>query len=128
MKRALFLTLLLSGPVVFAQDAALEPVGAGILRFEATDYKAVEGKPRSIKVIRTDGSRGEVSVTFETVEGSAKAGRDFDAVSEVLTFQDGETEKTVAVAVKNDLAFELRSQRNHPVHTLLRRIYHENQS
>ena len=28
----------------------------------------------------------------------------------------------------DDLAFELRSQRDHPVHTLLRRIFHENQS
>ncbi len=107
MKRALCLTLLLLAPVAFAQGIAGESAGAGTLQFEVTDYKAVEGKHREIKVIRSGGSHGEVSVTFETVEGSAKAGRDFEAVSEVLIFKDGETEQRVNVSIKNDLAFEL---------------------
>ena len=43
-----------------------------------------------------------VTVDYETVDGSAKAGEDYVAASGTLTFEVGETEKTVAVTVLDD--------------------------
>jgi Calx-beta domain len=45
-------------------------------------------------------SAGPVSVTVETLGGTAKQGKDFGKVSTVITFDSGETTKTVLVAVK----------------------------
>lgn len=44
-----------------------------------------------IKILRTRGARGEVSIPYKTTDGLAKAGRDYVAVDEVLKFQDGQT-------------------------------------
>ena len=55
-----------------------------------------------------------VTVLYETADGTAKAGVDYEAVGGMLTFEPGETEKTVAVAIlgnmenQSDRGFSLR--------------------
>lgn len=48
----------------------------------------------------------EVTVSFETLDGTAVAGQDYQATSGELTFAAGETEKTVTVAILDDQAAE----------------------
>ena len=48
-------------------------------------------------------ARSPVTVSYRTVDGTAIAGQDYVAVSGVLRFEPGETEKTIAVTVKTDL-------------------------
>jgi uncharacterized membrane protein len=105
IKRLLCLILLMFPPVLLAQEAPQDD-GPGAIQFEKTDYKAVEGKTRTISVIRTGGTKGDVQITFETVAGSALAGADFEHVSTVLTIPDGESKVTVGVPVMADLVLE----------------------
>ena len=47
-------------------------------------------------------SSGRVTVDYATVDGSAKAGADYEATSGTLSFAPGETAKTVSVTVLDD--------------------------
>lgn len=47
-----------------------------------------------------------VTIAYETVDGTAIAGEDYEAASGALVFQPGETEKTVKIAVIDDQAVE----------------------
>ena len=52
---------------------------------------------------RTAGSTGPVDVNYYTVDGTAKAGQDFEATSGTLTWTDGDNEdKAVAVGILDD--------------------------
>ncbi len=48
----------------------------------------------------------QVTVSYATANGTAAAGQDYQAASGTVTFQPGETTKTVPVTVNGDLAFE----------------------
>jgi hypothetical protein len=43
-----------------------------------------------------------VSVNYDTVDGTAEAGSDYDAVSGTLTFAKGQTRRTIMVPVRGD--------------------------
>jgi hypothetical protein len=45
---------------------------------------------------------------FSTSDGTAQAGSDYQAVSQVLTFADVETTKTIAIPIVNDRTGEPR--------------------
>ncbi|MCP9496072.1 MAG: hypothetical protein MSG64_16615 [Pyrinomonadaceae bacterium MAG19_C2-C3] len=47
-----------------------------------------------------------VTVAFSTVDGTAQAGSDFVSASSTLTFNSGETTKTVTVAINGDILYE----------------------
>ena len=49
----------------------------------------------------------EISVHYATADGTAVAGEDYETASGVVTFAPGETAKTVAVTVLDDLAEEV---------------------
>ncbi len=51
-------------------------------------------------------SDAAVSLNFATANGSAKSTEDYDAQSGVLTFNAGQTSKTIAVSVKGDRKVE----------------------
>src|SRR5207244_185114 len=50
---------------------------------------------------------GTVSVSYHTVDGSAKAGSDYTYTSGTVTFSPGQVTKTVYVPVSQDLDYEL---------------------
>ena len=56
----------------------------------------------SFVVTRSGGSDGEVTVQYDTSDGSAVAGEDYTAASGILTFADGETSKTITVDLTGD--------------------------
>jgi probable HAF family extracellular repeat protein len=47
-------------------------------------------------------SSGPVTVNFATVNGSARAGEDYDAQSGTITFAPGQTSQTISIVVKGD--------------------------
>ncbi|NJN66946.1 MAG: hypothetical protein HC884_09620 [Chloroflexaceae bacterium] len=76
---------------------------AGILHLDAAAYEVSEaaGSIR-LKVQRTSGSAGSVTVRYDTFDGSAAAGSDYTAASGTLTFAAGETSRSIVVPVRND--------------------------
>lgn len=61
-----------------------------------------DGNTVTVTVNRVNGSDGEVSVDFTTVDGTANAGSDYTANAGTLTFADGETSKTIDVTITDD--------------------------
>ncbi len=59
-----------------------------------------------VTVLRTGGSEGEVSVRVSTANGTAEAGLDYVADSQVLTFADGQTSATFTVELIDDTQSE----------------------
>jgi CSLREA domain-containing protein len=55
-----------------------------------------------IEIDRLDGSRGAVKVNYVTSDGTAKAGSDYTATTGTLTFNAGETSKTISVPILSD--------------------------
>ena len=68
------------------------------------DARAAEGTDESIgfAVTLDRAASGTVTVDYATADGSAKEGEDYTATSGSLTFQAGETAKTVSVGLLND--------------------------
>lgn len=65
---------------------------AGIFTFENNSMRVSESVGNmQVKVHRTSGARGKVAVPYHTVEGTAKAGEDYEEVSGKLEFQNDET-------------------------------------
>ena len=60
------------------------------------------GATLAFAVTLSRASSSDISVDYATVDGSAEAGRDYDATSGVLTFLAGETSKTINVDVLDD--------------------------
>lgn len=65
---------------------------AGIFTFESNSTRVSESIGNmQVKVHRTSGARGKVAVPYHTVEGTAKAGEDYEEVAGKLEFQNDET-------------------------------------
>jgi len=65
----------------------------GIFNFAEKNVETVESiGTLDIKVGRCSGARGKVGVSYSTVEGTAKAGKDFIAKEGQLIFENNETE------------------------------------
>ncbi len=70
----------------------------GALGFAQMVFAAVEnGTNATVTVVRTNGSTGTVSVSFNTADATALAGRDYAATNGALTFTNGQTTQTFAV-------------------------------
>ena len=74
-------------PACGASDPA-----AGTIQFaEANYFKAeVPGQGAFISITRAGGTKGDVSVLLTTADGTAQAGKDYEAVSKVIRFGDGD--------------------------------------
>ena len=81
-------TATIAGPVGIAvADARVEEAVGAVLAFAVTLERAASGT---------------VTVDYATADGSAQAGVDYTAASGTLTFQAGESSKTIEVAVLDD--------------------------
>lgn len=75
----------------------------GQLSFAATNYIASKGDgTASLTVVRTNGVSGTVTVGYYTVPGTAQPGVNYTAVSGTLTFNSGDTTKTISVPLVNN--------------------------
>jgi hypothetical protein len=72
-----------------------------------TDASADENAgPLTFSVKLTNASGTSISVAYASADGSATAGSDYTATSNTLTFNGGQTSKTVTVALTNDALSE----------------------
>jgi hypothetical protein len=75
----------------------------GILQFSAPTFSVAETAVTAfVKVTRTGGTDGTVTVQYTTANGSAADPDDYAATSGALTFGNGETVKTIAIPIVND--------------------------
>jgi len=75
----------------------------GTLAFSIASYSAGENSgSASITITRSGGTAGTATVNFATSDGTATAA-DYTAVSQSITFNDGEGSKTVNVPIIDDL-------------------------
>jgi CSLREA domain-containing protein len=75
----------------------------GALAFSAATYSVTEnGGSAAITIARSGGSAGTATVLFAASNGTATAG-DYTAVSQTITFNDGEVSKTANVPIIDDL-------------------------
>ncbi|QEG23463.1 PQQ-dependent sugar dehydrogenase [Mariniblastus fucicola] len=94
-------TLHSNGYFQFASDSS--PVNGGNFSLEASQYSVAEGDGNvEIRIVRTGGSDGVVSLNYLTGDATATAGQDYQSRSGVVTFQDGETSKSIFVPISDD--------------------------
>ncbi|MEG6521916.1 Calx-beta domain-containing protein [Desulfotomaculum sp. 1211_IL3151] len=85
--------------VLYTQTTA----GPGRLQFSETAYSVSEDSgSATITITRTNGSDGMVMVHYTTSDGTATAGLDYTATSGDLTFENGETSKTISIPIISD--------------------------
>ena len=76
----------------------------GEVGFNPTTYTINEASHTvAIKVVRSAGSDGNLSVNYITQNGTASAGQDYETTAGTLTWQNGESgEKEIVVKILND--------------------------
>ncbi|HUZ07665.1 MAG TPA: Calx-beta domain-containing protein, partial [Candidatus Paceibacterota bacterium] len=77
----------------------------GQLGFAATNYVVGEGDgSASLTIVRTNGSSGTVTVSYNTVPGTAQPGVSYVSTSGTVSFADGVTSQTILIPlVQNNL-------------------------
>ncbi len=85
-------------------EESAPPVEAPRPSVSIADAEAREGVDATIDFLVTlrPASDRRVTVDYETADGTAKAGEDYQAASGTLTFVPGDTEKTIRVTVLDD--------------------------
>lgn len=88
--------------------------GSGVFEIEQETYTVKEGESVTVKIIRTLGTNGEVTVPYFTPSGGAEQGVNYVYMDDSIVFQDGETEKTLTLQttyspnIADGLTFYLR--------------------
>jgi hypothetical protein len=91
-----------------SEFSAADPNAAtGTAQFNFTSFFVIEDVGlATVTVQRTGGSFGDLTVEYETINGTATAGQDYTATSGTLSFANGETSKTIQVPILDDLTTE----------------------
>jgi glucose/arabinose dehydrogenase len=90
-------TLHANGYFQFLADTS---VNGGNFSLQNSNYTVSEGVGSvNVTVVRTGGSDGTVSLDYQTINGSAIAGQDYQARSGTLTFLDGQTSRTISIPI-----------------------------
>ncbi|CAI4223354.1 unnamed protein product [Auanema sp. JU1783] len=80
---------------------------AGAFGFSSEKFKVVESAGLFIaEVLRSRGARGEVSIPYKTVAGTAKPGEDYEHCEGNLVFTDEQTKGTIEIPIVNDDEYE----------------------
>ncbi len=74
--------------------------------FDFTAPVVNEGNGSATVTVTRGNALGAASVDYTTVDGTAKAGSDYQAVSQTLNFAAGETSKNIVIGIINDNAGE----------------------
>jgi len=78
----------------------------GVFRFTTSSFSIPESTPTlNLSVIRSGGTQGDVTVDYAITAGTAGAD-DFNLASGTLSFDAGDTSKTIALKLKEDLLSE----------------------
>jgi len=80
---------------------------AGSIQFSSANYQAIEDVGNlNIKLVRSGGSKGAVSVNYASGGGTATAGQDYVPISGTVTFGDGEMSKSLSIHINDDAISE----------------------
>ena len=71
--------------------------GKGMFELEAASYDVEKGKPVTVTIKRIGGSKGAATVRLITEPGTGVHGKVYQDTTKDVTFEDGETEKTVTI-------------------------------
>jgi hypothetical protein len=74
----------------------------GIVQFATNKFSAMEGSNAVIKIIRTAGLAGGVTVQFSMAGGTATSGTDYSNATSGVVFNAGETNKSILVPLTLD--------------------------
>jgi hypothetical protein len=75
----------------------------GVIQFSAPSvFRSENGGTAQIIVSRTGGNAGDVVIGYSTLNGTAKAGVDYQAATGSLIFGANETSKTISVSIIDD--------------------------
>ena len=84
----------------YFQYAAGTTTNGGNIALQASNFTVSEsGGTVTLRVERTGGSDGTVSVDYATLNGTAIAGQDYVARSGRLTFADGQTARNIVITI-----------------------------
>jgi len=79
----------------------------GVFRFTSATFSIPESTPSlTVSVLRTGGTQGDVTVDYAVTGGTATVDSDFLQASGKITFESGDTSKTIVVKLKEDTASE----------------------
>lgn len=82
---------------------SIVPAGPGSLAWSAEIYAVNEETPSlSLQINRTGGRTGSVSVSVNTIDGTAAAGSDYTSVSTIVIFADNVVSQTVVIPLLAD--------------------------
>ncbi|MUG93294.1 hypothetical protein F7734_12990 [Scytonema sp. UIC 10036] len=86
----------------------------GTLAFGAGEFSISEdGTPiHAVTIIRTDGTTGSISATVTLSDDTAISPTDYNSTPIVVTFEPGETSKTVLIPIVNDTLIESAQKLN----------------
>ncbi len=95
-----------AGNVAISTPVLVNVGDAPVPSFSVSDVSVLEGDDNNPQMTFTVTRTGDVSiaasVSYATSDGTATAGSDYTATSGTLSFEPGQTEQTVSVAVKSD--------------------------
>jgi ELWxxDGT repeat protein len=98
-----------SGAVVddgLGQATILDDDGAGTLQFDKASVSVNEVGTAKVTVARLGSTKGAVSVGYATVDGTAEAGADYQAVAGTLSFKPGQRSQSISVPLILDTEVE----------------------
>ena len=75
----------------------LNNAGKGMFEMKETTYEVQKGQPVTVTIKRVGGSKGTATVHVVTEPGTGVHGKVYKDTTADLTFQDGETEKTITI-------------------------------
>ena len=75
----------------------LNNAGKGMFELKETTYEVQKGQPVTVTIKRVGGSKGAATVHVVTEPGTGVHGKVYKDTTADLTFQDGETEKTLTI-------------------------------
>jgi hypothetical protein len=91
------------GDLVTIEGSVGEP---GPVVLAVADVSVLEGdrgfSNAAVAVTLSNGSSQAITVSYRTANGTAVANSDYTAASGTLTFQPGETSRTISVSIKGD--------------------------
>lgn len=87
--------------VTIADDEVVS-TGSGSLKFDDSEYVVQEGDTVHAIVSRIGGTTGELSADYNTTNGTAKSGFDYDSTSGTITFREGESQKAIVIPTSDD--------------------------
>ncbi len=91
---------------VVIEDDELTPI-AGVIDFSASTVFVNETESEvQVEIIRSENALGEAVVAVSTLDNTAKASSDYEAISELLVFAEGEISKIVSIPLIDNSEFE----------------------